>query len=90
MSASSPSLDVSEQIARIDRAIVEQAKLAAEERKLAAERIKLEAEQLKFNAEASKMLRDRALAPAAMIISALTAGAALFGAGAAFMKLFGG
>jgi hypothetical protein len=47
------------------------------------------AETQKLFAEAGKLNRDRQLAPAALVISGLTAGAALFAAGAAFVKVFG-
>ncbi|MGI3901475.1 MAG: hypothetical protein ACRYGP_23430 [Janthinobacterium lividum] len=40
-------------------------------------------------AEVYKLERDACFAPMILTESALTAGAALFGAGAAFFKLFG-
>ena len=46
-------------------------------------------ETRKFAAETRKINREWALAPWQIIITAMTAGAALFGAGAAFTKLFG-
>ena len=45
------------------------------------------AEQAKFTAEALKL--DRALAPWQIILGCMAAGAAFFGAGAAFIKLIG-
>ncbi len=50
---------------------------------------KMQAETRKYAAEAGKLQTDALLAPWAIILSAMTAGAAMFGAGAAFMKLFG-
>ncbi len=50
---------------------------------------KQQVETQKFTAEALKLTRDRQLAPAALVISGMTAGAALFAAGAAFVKIFG-
>jgi len=46
-------------------------------------------ETRKFAAETRKITRDTALAPWQIVITAMTAGAALFGAGAAFTKLVG-
>ena len=65
----SPSLDLREQITRIDRAIAETTKFAAEQRKL--------------ETEARQFDRNRWQ----IVLTAMTAGAALFGAGAAFLKL---
>ena len=63
-------LDLREQIARIDRAREEAEKFSAEQRKLSSEATKLQAEVLKFQAEqlklaaeAAKLERDRKLAP---------------------------
>ncbi|MDP4022804.1 hypothetical protein Q8W71_09240 [Methylobacterium sp. NEAU 140] len=75
-------LDFEEQRARIRRALDEADKLAAERLKLGAERDKLAAEALKLE-------RDRMLAPWQIVMSSMAAGAALFGAGAAFIKLLG-
>lgn len=44
-------------------------------------------ETRKFAAEAHKTMRDASLAPWQLALTAMTTGAALFGAGAAFMKL---
>jgi hypothetical protein len=77
-------LDPRAEVARIDR---ERAKFVAEQRKLMAEAEKLSAEQQKLYSEAFKLDRDWRLAPW-VIVSAMTAGAALFAAGAAFMRLF--
>lgn len=72
---SSPgNLDLEEQIARIRRAQVETDKFAAEQRKL--------------SAEAAKLDRDRSLAPWQIVATSMAAGAALFGAGIAFVKIF--
>jgi prepilin signal peptidase PulO-like enzyme (type II secretory pathway) len=53
-----PELDLREQIARIDRAMIETEKLAAESRKLSAEALKLSAEQLKLSAEQLKLAAE--------------------------------
>jgi hypothetical protein len=68
----------------------EAGKFAAEQNKLAAEQIKLAAEQNKLAAEAGKLQRDRQLLPWQVLVTLLGAGAALFAAGAACVKLFGG
>ncbi|WP_316219052.1 hypothetical protein [Bradyrhizobium sp. SZCCHNR2026] len=68
-------MDQQEQIARIERAQEETRKFAAEQHKL--------------SAETRKITRDTNLAPWQLVLSAMTAGAALFGAGAAFTKLMG-
>jgi hypothetical protein len=49
---------------------------------------KQQAETQKFTAEALKLTRGRQPAPAALVISGMTAGAALFATGAAFVKVF--
>lgn len=82
-------LDLDEQIARIRRHQVESDKLQAESHKLLSEQLKLQAEQLKLSMEAAKLARDRSLAPWQIVLTLLGAGGALFGAGAAFVKLFG-
>ncbi|WP_018261867.1 hypothetical protein [Methylobacterium sp. WSM2598] len=74
-SSAPASLDIAEQVARILRSQEETQKFAAEQRKLIA--------------EASKLERDRMLAPWQIVMSSMAAGAALFGAGAAFIKLIG-
>lgn len=68
------SLDLREQIARIDRALVdidraqaETRKFVAEQAKLVDEAAKLRAEDRKLMAEAGKLNRDRLLAPALAI-----------------------
>lgn len=68
-------LDIEEQVARIRRAREESEKFVAEQRKLMA--------------EAQKLDRDRVLAPWQFALSGMAAGAAFFGAGAAFIKLIG-
>jgi hypothetical protein len=73
--AAGQSLDFEEQLARIRRAREESEKFSAEQKKLIA--------------EAGKLDRDRALAPWQIVVTAMAAGAALFGAGAAFVKLLG-
>lgn len=50
---------------------------------------KQQAETQKYSAEALKLRREYQLAPVALLISGMTAGAALFAAGAAFVKVFG-
>ena len=57
-------LNMREQLARIDRAIIESGKLQTENLKLAAEQQKLLSERIKLDAEALKLKRDRFLAPA--------------------------
>jgi hypothetical protein len=74
----SPPLDLREQIARIDRAIAETAKYTAETTKYVAEQRKLDAEARHFDRHGWQI-----------VVTAMTAGAALFGAGAAFLKLLG-
>lgn len=69
----SPYLNIREQIARIDRAIEENAKARVEAAKLSAERDKLAAEAL-------KLARDRAIAPWQVAATAVAASAALVGA----------
>lgn len=68
------SLDIAEQVARVIRSNEETQKFIAEQRKLIAEAAKLE--------------RDRALAPWQIVAASMAAGAALFGASIAFVKLF--
>jgi hypothetical protein len=74
--ADSTLLDLQEHITRIDRAIAETAKYAAEQREL-------EAEARKLDAEAQLFDRNRWQ----IVVAAMTAGAALFGAGTVFVKL---
>jgi hypothetical protein len=71
-----PQLDLREQIARIDRAQEETRKFVSEQHKL--------------DAEANKLQRDRAFLPWTVAATLLGAGAALFAAGAGFIKLIGG
>lgn len=52
-------IDLSEQIARIDRAQAETRKFVSEMNKLSAEASKLSAEQLKLMAEAMKLDKER-------------------------------
>ncbi len=49
---------------------------------------RMQDETRKFVAETRKVTRDPMLAPWQLVVTAMAAGAALFGAGAAFMKLF--
>jgi hypothetical protein len=58
-------------------------------RRMLAESDKFAAEQRKLGAEADKLTRDRQLAPWQVAFSGMTAGAALFAAGAAFMRFLG-
>lgn len=80
--AAPASLDLAEQVARVLRSNAETEKFVAEQRKLMAEQAKLQAEALKFN-------RDRFLAPVSIAFAGMAAGAAIFGAAAAFLKLIG-
>lgn len=73
-------LNMREQLARIDQAIIESGKLqaeglklAAEQQKLQAEAFKLAAERGKLDAEALKLRRDRFLAPALALAAMLGA-----------------
>ncbi len=68
-------LNVEQQLAQIARAREETRKFIAEQHKLMA--------------EAGKLDRDRLLAPFQIVVGSMAAGAALFGAGAAFVKLLG-
>ena len=69
--------------------INEQHKLMAEASKLNAETDKLTAEARKLAAEQAKLTRDRDLAPWQIAFGGMAAGAALVGATAAFIKIFG-
>jgi hypothetical protein len=73
-------LNIREQIARIDRAIIEGQKFVVEQRKLEAEARKL--------AEARLFDRNR-WQGWQVVVTTLGAGAALFAAGAAFIKILG-
>jgi hypothetical protein len=75
MTTATVAMDAQEQIARIER-------MNAETRKFVEKAMKLSAEQAKLG-------RDRALAPWQIVLSGMTAGAACFGAGVAFIKLLG-
>ena len=66
-------LNIREQLARIDLAIIESGKLQVEGFKLAAEQQKLLAERLKLDAESLKLRRDRFLAPALALAAMLGA-----------------
>ncbi|MDB5627505.1 MAG: hypothetical protein JWR73_3307 [Tardiphaga sp.] len=68
-------IDIEEQIARIQRMQEETRKFVSEQHKL--------------QAEAAKLARDRDLAPWQIAFGGMAAGAALVGATAAFMKIFG-
>ncbi|MCJ2068265.1 hypothetical protein MKK75_05490 [Methylobacterium sp. J-030] len=69
------SLDLAEPITRVLRVMDEPHKFVAEQQTLMAEAAKLE--------------RDRALAPWRVALAGMTAGAAFFGAGFAYVKLLG-
>lgn len=73
--ASPTNLDIAEQVARVLRSNAETQKFVEE--------------QAKLRAEAAKLDRDRAISVWQVALSCLAAGAALFGAGAAFIKLLG-
>lgn len=77
------SLDIREQVARIDSL------LAGVDQALA-NSAKLRDESNKLRDESTKLRRDATLAPWAVLATGLGAGAALFAAGAAFMKLITG
>jgi tRNA nucleotidyltransferase (CCA-adding enzyme) len=68
-------IDLEEQLARIQRMQEETRKFVSEQHKL--------------QAEAAKFARDRDLAPWQIAVGGMAAGAALVGATAAFMKIFG-
>ncbi len=74
-----PDLDVREQIARIDRLIVEAAKFREETRRIDAEREKL-------REETRKISRDQTLAPWQIVVTAMGTGGALV----ALIKVLGG
>ncbi len=61
----------------------------AETEKFIEEAFKLRAEEAKLRAEERKLGRDAWASPVATIASAMTAGAALFGAGLALARLVG-
>lgn len=89
-------LDMKEQIARIDRNQAELAKLfeeaqkfTAESHKLMAERLKLDAEEQKLRAEADKLRRDHGFAPYALALGAVGGAAGLIVALSALLKNMG-
>jgi hypothetical protein len=87
--ASPATFDIEAQRAPNQRAQEAMNTFAAEQHKLMAEAAKLAAEQLKKSGEAAKLGRDGALAPGQVALSGMAAGAASFGAGAAFTELLG-
>ena len=68
-------LDLQEQLARVFR--------------MNEETLKFTAEQHKLQAEAAKLERDRSYLPVTLVAALMGAGAALFAAGAGFLKLLG-
>ena len=64
-------------------------RMQEETRNFVAEQHKLQAESAKLTAEAAKFKRDRDLAPWQIAFGGMAAGAALVGATAAFIKIFG-
>ena len=91
------SLDIREQVARIDRTQAELSRIQGElnkwqieSLKARAETEKVQTEAAKARAETAKIERDTRLAPWAIVFTGLGAGAALFAAGAAFTKLISG
>ena len=64
-------------------------RMQEETRKFINEQHKLMAEASKLTAEAAKLSRDRDLAPWQIAFGGMAAGAALVGATAAFIKIFG-
>lgn len=94
--AQADALELREVISRIDRQLAETRKFVAKHDKLAAEQAKLVAGQFKFGAEQSrlyadtaKLTRDRLLSPWQTALAFLGAGAALFAAGRAFLRVIG-
>ncbi len=77
-------------LAQLDRLREETLTFTAEQHKLMAEQQKYAAEQQKLTNEALKMERERHLLPWTVVATMLGAGAALFAAGAGFVKLIGG
>ena len=77
-----------ERAAGASRQEAELRRILAEHDKLAVERDKLFAEQLKLVVEREKLSRERALAPWALAVGGVGAGAALFAAAFAFARLF--
>lgn len=75
------SLDIREQIARIDR-------MQAEISRVQAEISKWQVDITKTRADITKTEQDSRLAPFALAFTGVGAGAAIFAAGAAFAKLF--
>lgn len=78
--ATRPDLDAI--LARMERDLAEAPKLRAESEKFIAE-------QRNLIAESQKLDRERGMLPWQIVITALGAGAALFAAGGAFVKLIG-
>jgi hypothetical protein len=76
------SLDLREQIARIDRAQAEIQKFQVEVNKTIAEDRKLRAEEIKLKAEAGKLDRDRWWTPVTALIVALLSSIGSITAGA--------
>ena len=80
------------QQAELQRMLEESKKFIAEREKLISEATKFAAEQHKLSAEALKLLAERQYFdryPWQIVIASVTAGAALFAAAAAFVKLLG-
>ena len=84
-----PAKAQAEEWAHILRMQEETRKFINEQHKLMAEASKLNAEAGKLAAEQAKLARDRDLAPWQIAVGGMAAGAALVGATAAFMKIFG-
>lgn len=83
------SFSIEQARAEIARDLAETRKLQQEADKYIEEREKLIREARKLDAEHDKLRRDYWLAPWALIAGVMTTGAALFAAGAAFIKLVG-
>ena len=77
------SLDIREQIARIDRTQAELSRIQAELNKW-------QTDSMKVRAETAKVEQDTRFAPYIVAFTGLGAGAALFAAGVAFAKLLVG
>jgi hypothetical protein len=83
-------IEMQDVLARIKRAQAETDTFVEEGRKLRADTERSFDEARKLGAEAGKFERDRQLLPWQVFVTLLGAGAALFAAGAAFVKLIGG
>jgi predicted anti-sigma-YlaC factor YlaD len=96
MSDSEPRLDIREQLARIDAALAQAAesrallpaRLAQAEAQTAESRTLMGARLAQLEADTARRRQEMRIAPWLLMISGMTAGAALIGAGFALAKLF--